>query len=154
MLINPSQVTLRYVDQNGNELQPSDTYVGDNLTDYKAMSNPSMSPLTFADAYYQPGMTRTFAAPDITGYITPAEQSSTFSVGSNTVTFVYHVLGAATTEPSTPAPVVGAAAGSAGGNSALANTGTAIGWIVSIALALVAASAAAGALRRLAAKKA
>lgn len=109
IIVNPAQVTLKFVNQDGQEIQPSQRVVGIRSTNNAALENYSIAnsgvatPLNpdnptpeeaaainaiFAQ-YYRTGQTQTIAAPAIAGYTTPSSQVVTLSVGSNNVTFTY-----------------------------------------------------------------
>lgn len=94
-LINPASVTVRTVDTNGTDLQPSTLHVSDTYPDYLISSNPGViaSPSTpiASTAYYRAGNTKSFTAPPLTDYIltSSATNSPTLAAGDNTVTFPY-----------------------------------------------------------------
>ena len=87
ILINPAQLTVKYVDENGKELKPSVYKVSDKYPDYLASSNPTadISP----DSYYFAGNEKNLTAPEMEGYITPEPQDITLKPGLNIVEFVY-----------------------------------------------------------------
>lgn len=152
-IINPASVTLRYVDAHGSQLQAPEQQAGVRnsdssvLTDYSVKASSVLAPLDpenptpsetadlpagFAQ-YYRAGQTKTFDAPAIVGYATPAAQTVTLASGENVVTFTYVADAVAT--------------GAAGAR--LADTGTdVVPWIVASAAAIAAGTGALFALRR------
>lgn len=86
-VINPAQVTVRYVDSQGNAVHPAQTTVGPTLSDYLMMSNQDGIQ---AGEYYVGGQSLTVTPVAVSGYVTPSAQSPRLVPGANTVTFVYY----------------------------------------------------------------
>lgn len=108
-IINPALVTVRYLDDHGNQLQPQETRAGIRndgsvFGDYFTKSSAILAPIDpdnptpeetadlaagFAQ-YFRIGQTHSFTAPVIAGYDTPTPQTITLASGQTVVTFVYH----------------------------------------------------------------
>lgn len=109
-IINPTTVTIRYVDSDGNEIKASEQATGmktdksSYLTDYGTAPSAILAPPLDSTAptaaetadiqtgfaqYYRVGQSITFTPPTITGYDTPTARTTTLGADNNTVTFTY-----------------------------------------------------------------
>lgn len=92
---NPVRLTLRYLDERGNELRHDEVRYGDNRADLAIRATdldvayPGLTSAMFADMYYKLGDIVTQSPLYIAGYITPVAQHRTLVVGEGTVVFTY-----------------------------------------------------------------
>lgn len=86
-LIDPAQVYGNYYDDNNNKLAPSYYGVGDSISDYYVINNPSND----LSLYYHAGQSVTIAPINISGYITPESYTQVLrqGLGLNVHNFLY-----------------------------------------------------------------
>ncbi len=139
LIVNPSPLTLNYRDLSSNTLAPSQTLLGDGITDYTVGSllaiNADPTNNDLASLYYFPGETVTLTPQAINGYITPASQTITLGVGQNqnTLSFVYAPIGSGGGDSSTNGSGQDSTAGT------LADTGTNLWVLLGVAGLMIAA---------------
>ena len=90
-LINPAQITLKFVDENGADLAPSRTVISSDpkIKDYLVKSNDGATAEAIFAKYYYAGSEYSYAPSAIDNYETPAEQTVKLRPGENILTFVY-----------------------------------------------------------------
>lgn len=84
-IVNPAQVTVEYVDANGNELLPATVETGETLDSYLVSDNPSAD----FSLYYRSGDVFSAVAPTIEGYTAPQVQARVLAPGENVITLQY-----------------------------------------------------------------
>lgn len=120
-ILNPSQVTLKYVDSEGNQLISPNIYTGTGLTSYSVSENHTND----LDLYYRVGSSYSIHPPDISGYISPAVVQ--LALGSEQTEHVFtYVLGNAVSTATDKE-----------GDGQLANTGFDINTPIVMAMALL-----------------
>lgn len=88
-IVNPAEVSLRYIDSKGNNLAPMYYALSDSLTDYTVAANPTAD----FSLYYRAGDSISLTPPTIAGYVTPEAKTFVLGAGINNLTYTYKPVG-------------------------------------------------------------